>query len=101
MPVNTPKRTILVTGACGYVGRHVCTALLRNGVGVLAVDTRGPPPAPGVHFVSADFADVSPAWWQSCEKPDTCLHLAWSDGFNHNAQSHIDNIPKHAGFVAA
>jgi nucleoside-diphosphate-sugar epimerase len=100
MPIDAPKRSILVTGACGYIGRHVCAALLRNGVEVLAVDPKGHPPTAGMHSISADFADISSDWWESGATPDVCIHLAWSDGFDHNAQSHINNIPKHADFTS-
>ena len=32
-------------------------------------------------------------------RPDVCLHLAWQDGFNHNAESHIDNLSSHYHFL--
>lgn len=28
-------------------------------------------------------------------KPDVLLHLAWSDGFVHYSNAHIDDLPKH------
>jgi nucleoside-diphosphate-sugar epimerase len=100
MQIDAPKRSILVTGAGGYIGRHVCAALLRSGVEVLAVDPKGHPPTAGLRSIDADFGDISSAWWENGPRPAACIHLAWSDGFDHNAQSHINNIPKHAGFTS-
>ena len=32
-------------------------------------------------------------------QPDVILHLAWNDGFIHNADSHINNLPLHHAFL--
>ena len=31
--------------------------------------------------------------------PDVLIHLAWTDGFNHNSISHIENLPRHLNFL--
>ena len=32
-------------------------------------------------------------------KPDVCIHLAWRNGFVHNADSHIEDLPNHYTFL--
>lgn len=32
--------------------------------------------------------------------PDRLIHLAWKDGFVHNAASHIEFLPKHLSFIS-
>ena len=32
------KNTILVTGAAGFIGFHLCKKLLENGINVLGID---------------------------------------------------------------
>ncbi len=31
--------------------------------------------------------------------PDALLHLAWRNGFDHNASSHLDDMPLHYAFM--
>ena len=33
-------QTVLVTGACGLIGKHICSGLLKKGYEVIAVDER-------------------------------------------------------------
>ena len=92
------NKSVLVTGASGYIGRHVVAKLAELGVNVVAVDVadRGiPNPADiriGDIFANSEFTDSLPV----C---DALLHLAWQDGFVHNAPSHLANLPRHFEFV--
>ncbi|MFE4464985.1 NAD-dependent epimerase/dehydratase family protein [Oerskovia sp. NPDC056781] len=95
---------ILVTGANGYIGAHVVTALLRAGVTVLAADrsadavSRYPK---GVIPVEGDiFADPERLFERAGEV-DTVLHLAWEKGFVHNDPVHIRRLPDHLRFFEA
>ncbi len=94
-------KTALITGANGYIGRHVTRTLLDQGVCVLAVHRGEAKPDPRAVSIRADFGDFHPSWYEATGTPDVCLHLAWSDGFNHNAESHIEMLPVHARFAAA
>ena len=68
-------KTILVTGAAGYIGRHVVKTALDMGYRVIA----------------SDFAALG--------RPDVCIHLAWRDGFRHNASSHMKDLSSHVAFL--
>ena len=32
-------------------------------------------------------------------KADVCIHMAWRNGFEHNADTHITDLPNHFTFV--
>lgn len=94
-------KTVLVTGAAGYIGRHVVRELAERGAQVIALDrSRGDIDA-GVKYVQAELDDVDAGFFAQHGVPDVCLHLAWRDGFNHNAHSHIENLSAHFRFLTA
>ena len=37
--------------------------------------------------------------YEQMGKPDVCIHLAWRNGFVHNADSHIEDLPNHYTFL--
>ena len=90
---------VLVTGATGYIGSHVVEALADEGVGVVALSRSARHPDPRVQPVLCDFAVVDANWLADHGPFDVIVHLAWTEGFNHNAASHIDNLPIHVAFV--
>lgn len=78
----TPR--VLLTGATGFVGRHVLAALGDKGAQVRAVVRHGSenrlvklPCIEDVVWTSDLFAE-SADWWESvCRTVDTVVHLAW------------------------
>ena len=38
VPVEPARRRVVVTGGAGFLGSHLCTALLANGAEVVALD---------------------------------------------------------------
>ena len=91
-------KNVLVTGACGYIGRHVVRALVNKGVPVVAVDIMKSIEMPDCDFYVGDILhDVG--FVSALPTCDTCIHLAWQDGFNHNAASHLANLNSHFNFL--
>jgi len=89
---------ILVTGANGYLGQGVVKALLDNNQQVVAtgfstehVDSRA-------QKINCDLFKVENPF-DFFDKPDALLHLAWRDGFVHNSDAHINDLPKHYAFI--
>jgi dihydroflavonol-4-reductase len=64
----------LVTGASGFVGRHVVSALVARGASVRAFDRR-PAPSSDVEFVAGDVLDAD-AVGRALEGCDALFHLA-------------------------
>lgn len=88
---------IAITGANGYIGRHVVQTLMELGHDVTAVD---------IHFekddeknVAADIFDFSQNLFKKLNSPEALVHLAWQDGFQHNSDSHLLNLANHYNFI--
>ena len=87
--------TVLVTGAGGYIGRHVVLALLERGVHVKALDLRLDGVDPRAERVAADLFSADPEIYDRLGRPDVVLHMAWRDGVKHNSPAHLDDLPAH------
>ena len=96
---------VLVTGATGFVGRHVVPQLLQRGHAVTAV-ARDEAKARSfswfdrVHFIACDIhrplGDPSRFFGQ----PDAVMHLAWAGLPNYGALFHVDeNLPGDIHFL--
>lgn len=93
-------KTILVTGANGYIGRHVVKELLNKGNKVIAcdihteeVDER----AVKLKFNLFDLPDGN--LFDFLGSPDVCLHMAWRNGFVHNADTQMGDLSAHYNFL--
>lgn len=77
----TQPRRVLVTGASGFIGRHVLQPLARRGFEVHAVTSRAAPPSdasPGLRWHRADLLDPhARAGLLAAVAPSDLLHLAW------------------------
>ena len=90
---------VLVTGAGGYIGRHVVSALCDAGAEVVAVDIRTDGIDPRAKALTYDIFNGSPTIYSELGSPDVCLHMAWRDGFVHNSDAHMENLSYHYRFV--
>ena len=99
---------VAVTGATGYTGYHAVQVLLAAGHHVVAVG-RAPalatrlPTHPCLRYVQANVlgptAPGHEASYEALGRPKVLLHLAWEEGFNHQAPSHLESLPLHLRFL--
>ncbi|MBR6029577.1 MAG: NAD-dependent epimerase/dehydratase family protein [Clostridia bacterium] len=92
---------VAVTGASGYIGRHVVSALLRRGCEVTACDLRPADFPEGVRFSDADIFSGAADIYDQLGRPDAVIHLAWMDGFVHNSPKHMAQLSAHVRFLNA
>lgn len=94
-------KTILVTGANGYIGQKVVEQLLNLGLNVLAVDLVVEGIDPRAERLQVNLFENPEQITKRVDQIDACMHLAWRNGFNHFANSHIDDLPGHFRFISS
>lgn len=98
----TMKKKVLVTGSNGYIGRHVVDSLLKQGHEVVAVDINNDAldkDRENLTTFDCSLFDNLTGNFERFGKPDVCIHLAWRNGFSHNADSHIGDLSTHYLFL--
>lgn len=93
---------VLVTGANGYIGRHVVKALLDKGVDVIACDIVTDDVNERADRKSLNIFELPEGnVFELLGAPDVCLHMAWRNGFVHNAPTQIGDLSAHYKFLTA
>lgn len=92
---------VLVTGANGYIGKHVVSRLLDFGHEVTACDLHITDVDWRANTIEADIFDDVTKILERFSNPDVCIHLAWRDGFIHNSPNHIGDLSAHYRFLTA
>jgi nucleoside-diphosphate-sugar epimerase len=97
---------LLVTGATGFIGRHLVSALLTRGHVVTAVArcegaARNMPWIAQVQFLAADVqTPLSFLQIKAFAAHDALIHLAWPGLPNYKAKFHIEqNLPANIRFI--
>ena len=91
---------VLVTGANGYIGRHIVTSLLDKNIEVVACDINTSDVDPRAIKKELNLFDItSENIFEELDSPDVCLHMAWRNGFVHNASTHMGDLSAHYKFL--
>lgn len=90
---------VLVTGANGYLGRHVVKSLLDLGYYVIASDFSYEGVDKRAELSKVEIFSGSENIYEELGKPDAVIHLAWRNGFIHNSDTHITDLPNHFIFI--
>lgn len=90
---------VLVTGANGYIGKHVVRELLDKEHEVIAVDINHKGMDTRAIISEVDIFSGDENIYDKLGKPDVCIHLAWRDGFIHNSVCHMQHLSAHFKFL--
>lgn len=90
---------ILITGASGYIGRHVVTECLDRGHEVYVSDYSYKGLDDRAKRVEYPIFNKDKDIFFKLGSPDVLIHLAWRDGFVHNSPSHMNDLSDHVVFL--
>lgn len=94
---------VAMTGASGFIGRHVLAELKKHGVDVVAITrdaARLHDLVESVCVVEMDIASPTPDCFERLGKPDVLIHLAWDGLPNYKSLHHFETeLPRQYQFL--
>ena len=90
---------IVITGANGYIGSNLTKLCIDNGHDVVAVDINDEYIDNRATYIKADIFSRNIDFFHRFGQSDALIHLAWRNGFVHNDESHINDLPYHYAFL--
>ena len=90
---------VLVTGANGYIGTCVVAELQKRGYEAVACDVDFSNLPNTVEKLEVNIFDPEADIYNLSGQPDCLIHLAWRNGFQHNADTHLQDLPGHLAFL--
>lgn len=90
---------VLVTGASGYIGKHVVKAFLNAGYDVYVSDFTYKGMDDRAKIIDVPIFSGEKNIYQLLECPDILIHLAWRNGFKHNSETHMRDLSDHVTFL--
>jgi nucleoside-diphosphate-sugar epimerase len=92
---------VAVTGATGFIGRHVAAELERRSVPA-TLASRSPVESATARTVTFDLADPPARPFDALGRPDVVVHLAWNGLPNYGSEHHLtEELPRHQRLLAA
>lgn len=95
---------VAITGASGFVGRHVLRELVSRGIEIAAIASRKPANLHGLGAVEIplDIRVSVEDPYSALGKPDALLHFAWSGLPNYGSSHHVhDELRAQSAFLTA
>ena len=94
--------SIAVTGATGFIGRHLLNELAQRGhSATVAVRPSSRSAVPAPHLpVALDIAGPVDDAFEALGRPDVLIHLAWSGLPNYMSRHHLEEVPAQYRFLS-
>ena len=90
---------VLITGAAGYMGKHVVKAFLNAGHDVYVSDFQFKGIDERATRVDVPIFSGDKDIYKQLGEPEVLVHLAWRDGFIHNSNAHMNDLSSHMTFL--
>lgn len=101
---DSATRRVVVTGASGFIGRHVLSELSRHSVDVIATvrDTgKANSAVLGVEILQLDLANPPDNAFDFLGRPDVLIHLSWGGLPNYRSLHHFEKeLPMQYNFLS-